>query len=426
MGRGDEAQKRLQGYDEIEEMVSGVEIPENLFPAYYQLVAYPIRSAALINRKFLYRDKAIMNSKTYPLVAHKYKEQSHQAYQDIVKETQFYNRELLNGKWNHMMDMAPRRLPVFDDPKIVLALAENRRDKDWSITVEDSRTSLQPDALPRFNSWIRKKHFIDIAINANRDSETLQWNAKPSHDWIKLSDSNGALSGGEAAHKRIWVEIDWENIGSDQILLEGKVFIQTPPQTEEITVIAENRKATKGSISHVESDQLVVIYAENYSQISGSDEQRWEIVHDLGHTGASMESGPVNMVAEVSETVQDTSPSLRYDFATYNEADQAKVIIHALPTHPLTNLYRLRIGVSVDDGPVQILDFTTQGRSEEWKQNVLSNKTTKSISIGKLDPGDHTLKIFMIDPGVVLDFMYIDMGGLDEGVSVLEETRIRE
>jgi hypothetical protein len=45
----------------------------------------------------------------------------------------------------------------------------------------------------------------------------------------------------------------------------------------------------------------------------------------------------------------------------------------ALPTHPLSPDVGLALGVQIDDGPVQLVDFKTVGRSDTWKRNVLSN-----------------------------------------------------
>ncbi|KEO71775.1 hypothetical protein EL17_21575 [Anditalea andensis] len=424
MGRGDEAQKRLNAYEVIEHMVSGLKIPENLFPAYYQLIYYPIRAASLINKKFIYRDKAFLASETNKLAALNYKEKSHQAYHDIVEETRYFNQELLDGKWENMMDMAPRKLPVFEDPDIEIDQAENRVGNQFSIRPEVSYGSNQSETLPKYNSWIKSKYFIDIVHSHKDTSGTFYWKASTSHDWIKLSDNKGNLYEDENFHKRIWVDVDWEHIDTAGSFHQGQIIIETPLKSYTVTVLAENRPGLPPDAKHVENDQVVVIYAENYSNISGSNEQHWERVEDFGHSGTVMESGPIKMTSSVSETVEENSPTLSYDFYTFNEADQADVIINALPTHPLTDQYKLRIGISVDNSPIQIIDFKTQGRSEEWKQNVLSNKSSKSISIGKMAPGKHTLKIHMIDPGVLLDFIYIDMGGLNEGGSVLEETMI--
>jgi len=425
--RGDEAQKRLNAYDRIEEAVKSVndEISPDHFPAYYQLVYYPIRSAALINKKFLYRDKALLYSQENRLSAQDYKEKSHQAYQEIVEETNYYNDVLLDGKWKYMMDMAPRSLPVFEDPEINM---EEIRKEDYAMGIRvEGQNKFALPKLPTFNSWVKRKHYIDVFLSDHTvsDTESYDFKAIKSHEWISLSKREGKLSKEENDHGRIWVDIAWQKLDPREKTHEGKITIHTPQQSYEVFVLAENRPKPTVSTKHVEHDRLVVIYATNFTSISdGNNEKSWEKIEDLGHTGSVMESGPIHMISEVS--VGDDNPSLSYDFYTYNGSNQGQVIINALPNHPLTDLYSLRIGVSVDDGPIQLLDFKTEGRSEEWKQNVLSNKASKSMKMGELTSGKHTLKIHMIDPGVLLDFIYIDLGGLDEGVSVLDETIIKE
>jgi hypothetical protein len=79
--------------------------------------------------------------------------------------------------------------------------------------------------------------------------------------------------------------------------------------------------------------------------------------------------------------------------------------------------------VSVDDGALTVLDFKTEGRSEEWKRNVLSNRAAKNVQLQYLDAGLHKLKIYCVDPGVMLEEIRIDLGGLKPAYSTLPETR---
>jgi hypothetical protein len=82
----------------------------------------------------------------------------------------------------------------------------------------------------------------------------------------------------------------------------------------------------------------------------------------------------------------------------------------------------MRYGVSVDEGPVNIVDFKTVGRSEEWKENVLRNRAERTIQFQHLKKGRHTLKIYAIDPGVILDEIRIDLGGLKKAYSAIPAT----
>src|SRR5580765_3799680 len=98
------------------------------------------------------------------------------------------------------------------------------------------------------------------------------------------------------------------------------------------------------------------------------------------------------------------------------------VTVFTLPTYPLNNAYSMRYAVSVDEGPLQIIDFRTFGRSEEWKQNVLRNRAETKTQLPLLSAGKHTLKIFCVDPGVVIDEIRIDLGGLKNAYSAIPET----
>jgi hypothetical protein len=72
----------------------------------------------------------------------------------------------------------------------------------------------------------------------------------------------------------------------------------------------------------------------------------------------------------------------------------------------------LRYAISTDDDPPQIVDILAQNNSETWatavKDSVRKVSSTHFIS----NPGNHILKIWMVDPGVVLQKLVIDLGGV--------------
>ena len=94
-----EAAERLEAFGRLKAIVDKCRIlirPE-LSDAYEAHIAYPIYAAAAMTRKI------VSDSAT-----------SHLAYEEIAALTQRYNA-LANGKWNGLMDAAPRQLPVFED-----------------------------------------------------------------------------------------------------------------------------------------------------------------------------------------------------------------------------------------------------------------------------------------------------------------------
>ncbi|WP_417941058.1 glycosyl hydrolase 115 family protein [Flavobacterium sp. RS13.1] len=94
----------------------GQMVPDERQDAYFQLVTYPIKAAAYMNHKFLYWNLAAM---TIDLEQKEnYLNLSAKAYERIKELTVYYNNRLSKGKWNQMMSMHPRNLPVFDSIKV--------------------------------------------------------------------------------------------------------------------------------------------------------------------------------------------------------------------------------------------------------------------------------------------------------------------
>lgn len=78
--------------------------------------------------------------------------------------------------------------------------------------------------------------------------------------------------------------------------------------------------------------------------------------------------------------------------------DAAIVTLHLLPTHAVDG-QRLGLWLQIGDAPAQWIDFRTQGRSEEWKQNVLRNQALRTIPVAH----GGTLKLWTDCEGVVVD-----------------------
>lgn len=92
--------------------------------------------------------------------------------------------------------------------------------------------------------------------------------------------------------------------------------------------------------------------------------------------------------------------SLTFTFNGYL-SDSLEVEVRLLPNHPVEG-EELRFLLTVDDTE-QTVSYATQGRSEEWKENVLRNQAIRRmvLPIGKKDK--HRLIIKALDEGVVLD-----------------------
>lgn len=96
---GNERERYLERYAIVAAKVKDAEslVRPELKDAYFAAVKYPVLAAEAHARKVL--------------------RHSSKAYQEIQDLTTYYNKVLADGKWNGLMDMQPRKLPVFDAPK---------------------------------------------------------------------------------------------------------------------------------------------------------------------------------------------------------------------------------------------------------------------------------------------------------------------
>lgn len=106
--------QRVEDYNKLSDKVQIInsQIPDNRKDAFFQLVKYPVQSAAEMNKKMIFAQFARHGEMGW--------DKSDAAYDSIVSLTQIYNVGIQNnGKWNYMMDFKPRNLSVFEKVKRV-------------------------------------------------------------------------------------------------------------------------------------------------------------------------------------------------------------------------------------------------------------------------------------------------------------------
>lgn len=125
---GDETNLYLENYsalcdkiDEIKQMVRKDQLDD-----YFAAVEYPVKASQAMAEKMLYAQKARQlymgqtdaSMLTRRNAAQLYAAKSQEAYKRINQLTSYYNESLAGGKWNGIMNAAPRDLYVFYPPLV--------------------------------------------------------------------------------------------------------------------------------------------------------------------------------------------------------------------------------------------------------------------------------------------------------------------
>ncbi|MBK0369929.1 glycosyl hydrolase 115 family protein [Flavobacterium agrisoli] len=420
---GDEIQQRLDAYAKITQEVGGIEkqLPENLQSAFTQLVGYPVKASAAMNAKFLYRDKALVYIQQGRKSAILYKEKANEAYENIVKLTKDYN-ELNNGKWNGFMDMKPRKLPVFENPEINLNTVSSK--EIIGVSVEDTLTTKEGiQILPTFYVKDSVSHFIDVFFPESKNA-SLKWKFKSLPNWIKASALSGLFFPDDNVllEQRIQLSIDWKNWEKAGKPNAGNVMIEGDGFEKKIQLTISDSYANVPQNAIVEKNGTAVLYADSFVKNLPFGNLKWALQKGFGHSKSVMQAQPLT-----NQILPDDKKTavLEYELFTETNNDKALLSLVAIPTHPLTTDGDVRVMVQWNEESIQMVNFKTEGRSKTWKENVFRNKAIQYIKVPIRRKGKQKLKIFMVDAGVLLDYMVLQTKQNTFPYKLPEETRLK-
>lgn len=172
------------------------------------------------------------------------------------------------------------------------------------------------------------------------------------------------------------------------------------------------------------------IMAHDYTRRTDTDDARWVFLPGLGRGKGNMGIEPVTAK---SRPLGDGA-TLEYDI-NFSQSGRQKLALGILPTNDINPSRGLRIGIRVDDGELQTID-ARQGYvdtfNEYTKENIARSKVLKplprpasdiylsgtrqrmrnevfdnlrwlSIDLDIPTEGNHTVKVVMIDPEIVVE-----------------------
>ncbi|OAM86964.1 hypothetical protein AW736_25680 [Termitidicoccus mucosus] len=136
---------------------------------------------------------------------------------------------------------------------------------------------------------------------------------------------------------------------------------------------------------------------------------RWVPVNGLGRAGTVHVIEPVTAAAIPSDRAATDAPALLYELPADLETRAAGkplfLRIHILPTHAIDGGGQLRLALSIDGAPPQLLTLDIDDGGPAWAQGVLANRRTISVP---LPATARTVRLHGIDASVVVDQITIE------------------
>jgi hypothetical protein len=164
----------------------------------------------------------------------------------------------------------------------------------------------------------------------------------------------------------------------------------------------------------VEGAGVVAIESEHFTAKKDAGNSRWIRIEDYGRTLSGMRA---TSLADAPRAIPGKdSPCLEYRMFLFS-AGSFDVVTATAPTLNFIPGRGLQFAVSIDEESprtVEIVgaDVNSQDFSRDWARSVVDNARYAHTKLRFAKPGYHTLKFWMIDPGVVIEKIVVNTGGL--------------
>ncbi|MBV9848948.1 MAG: glycosyl hydrolase 115 family protein [Armatimonadetes bacterium] len=386
-------------------------MPADEKDAFYQLVLYPARASGVVTRLYIAAARNHLYARQGCASANTLADRTEALFREDARLAAYYNHTMSRGKWDHMMDQSHIGYTSWNDPPRNNMPRLTRLDvpaaPGLGVAVEGSESAWPAAgtgkaALPPFDPHGPQSQYIEVF---DRGRAPFTYTATPSAPWVRVSALAGTVGG---ADRRIEVSIDWARVpaGSSR---DAMVTVSGAGGATVVRVRADHppEPSDPSPGAFVESQGYVAMEAAHYTGKTDTPAAHWDVIPNYGRTLSSMSIFPVT----APSMTPPAAPRLQYRMYLTG-AGRASVRAVLAPSLNFVAGRGLRYAVSLDDGPPRVVDVYAHETHGDWQRSVIDNCRVATTALMVDRPGYHTLNIWMVDPGVVLQKLVVDLGGL--------------
>jgi hypothetical protein len=382
-------------------------LPAEQRDAFYELVHHPIEASANLQDLYVTVARNRLHASQGRAATNELAARAESLFARDSAITRYYNAELARGKWSHMMDQTHIGYTYWQEPPRnampkVERLALPARAEMGVAAESDTVVGGPSHSLPPFDRFGAQHYSVDVF---NRGTVPFTFTVRSSQPWVSVSPTSGTV----ATQQQIVVGVDWARVpGGRQ---HASLTIEGPGGARaEVGVEASNLDGPdlRRFAGFLESGGVVSMEAEHFSRAVGQGAVTWLRVPGLGRTLSGMTPSPVT---SAPQTPGGAAPRLEYRFFT---VDSGAVSVRATlsPVLAFSGAREgLRYAISVDDEAPQLVRVGADPSTREWERAVADNQTLSVTRHVLPRSGAHTLRFWMVDPGIVLQKLVVDAGG---------------
>jgi hypothetical protein len=413
-----EAERTADEYNRLLEEAGIIErnLPAEYKDAFYQLVKHPIEACSNLNNLYFAAAKNFMYAKQGRASANDMAAIVKLYFDRDSEISDYYNKVMANGKWNHIMDQTHIGYTSWQQPDKnsmpeVKTISLPKK-AEMGVAIEGSANwwpdTREPAILPLFDKYHQQTRKIDIF---NRGIEPFSFKISCEQTWVKVSQIEGEIG----RELTLEISVDWATVPADDQQTSIKISGSEGTQVVIGLKVRNPLKPAQSEIvGFVEEDGYVSIEAGHFTRALDDSIMSWQVIPGLGRTLSGVTVLPTTTPAIIPDV---NSPRLEYPVYFFSEG-KVKVHVYISPSLNFYNDEGHKYGISIDNEAPQIVSIHANDTIPDWKYPQVWNLsvgdnirvlTTEHTLEGT---GLHTLKVWMVTPGVVMQKIVIDTGGL--------------
>ncbi|MBR1415324.1 MAG: glycosyl hydrolase 115 family protein [Prevotella sp.] len=379
-------------------------IPAPLQDAYFELISYPIRGAAMLNEyQLLARRSMVCATRQDSLGAMADANRVEQMFAELNEWTRHYNEDIQQAKWREFFNWQPYHWfrsnkidPPFASSKLIATAKQWPQPRFLSVSDANSCERLRVGASAGMRAIIESEQDADVPLWIEALTPIRNFSKSPQDNvFCRVTTENQTFEASATPINNVWhapyVGPMWSQVGTLH-LKKGINHLSI----SEVKPDARIDRVFLGLYPPFEKEPRLRLPATAYQNKHDVAANHITRIEGLGYTDGMLvlpfDTPSYRQIADAPyvEYTLDILPS------------DSAIEIRTLPTLHVYQGRDARYAVQLGDAEPQVFSIHADDFSAEWRWNVLRGYASRSIRIPAGMMGRQTCRIYLLDPGIVL------------------------
>ncbi|KAK4669707.1 uncharacterized protein QC763_205350 [Podospora pseudopauciseta] len=326
---------------------------------------------------------------------------------------------ILSGKWNNVMAQTHIGYNNWQEPASnslpgLTWLTTQAKNALMGVAVQGSSGAFPGSAsltLPAASPYMAPsdQRWLDVFA---RDNGTFSYRITSNASFVSVTNAQNTISTTSGTTDiRSLISVDWSKapVGNTAASL-SIANLNATGTTATVILPIQNNNVPDDFKGHVEANNVVSIEAEHFAPPPASS-SAYLVIPDYGRTLSGVKLPPKTPSQQAGK-----GHVLSYPFYTFSTATAATLTVYLAPSENANPNSPNKYTFGIDGGSqttvqtVGMTDGSTQPQG--WSDAVVKGSYVKTNNIGRLNPGKHELKVWLLEPTMVITKVVIDVGGL--------------